>query len=392
MTGANDWTIDIETKGLPELKALYRLYGAEDKVMAKCFPQFAHNYNQVSREVMYNWFNKHLNLGLAEPVVEKEFKPATKQELSVYTEEHPHPTDALPAERLREVMTAASTRQINALLPKDAQSLTEFKSVFGTVLRGMIADQLPQASEVVETRLGDMEKLGDVWLRRYLLGRKGQNEQIPVVGVMGKEFDGMVVVWVHPEGKSSLWKSGKLVPAAQQIIDAKGAILAVDVFGTGELSLSKPSPIDAKYAGFTFGYNRSLLANRVHDILTAVVHGKNYDKVKTVHLVGFDKAGPWVLLARDLCGDAVVRTAADWNEFRFEKVRSMNDEMLLPGRAKYGDLPALAAVSAPHEIFIHNHKGAGAGRWMKGPFKPRWRRTSSRPAAIRRRWSGSSPG
>src|SRR5437763_2951785 len=38
MSGANDWTIDIETKGLPELKALYKLYRAEDQVMAKCFP------------------------------------------------------------------------------------------------------------------------------------------------------------------------------------------------------------------------------------------------------------------------------------------------------------------------------------------------------------------
>src|SRR5205085_213867 len=47
MSGANDWTIDIETKGLPELKALYKLYDAEDKVLAKCFPQFGHNYNQV---------------------------------------------------------------------------------------------------------------------------------------------------------------------------------------------------------------------------------------------------------------------------------------------------------------------------------------------------------
>src|SRR5262249_23895046 len=63
MSGANDWTVHIEKKGLPELKALYKLYGAEDRVLAKCFPQFGHNYNQVSREVMYNWFNKHLDLG-----------------------------------------------------------------------------------------------------------------------------------------------------------------------------------------------------------------------------------------------------------------------------------------------------------------------------------------
>ena len=98
MTGANDWTIDIETKGLPELKALYKLYGAEDKVMAKCFPQFDHNYNQVSREVMYNWFNKHLNLGQPEPVVEKPFVPVPPKELSVYDEQHPLPKDAVDAD------------------------------------------------------------------------------------------------------------------------------------------------------------------------------------------------------------------------------------------------------------------------------------------------------
>ena len=89
MTGANDWTIDIETKGLPELKALYSLYGAEDHVMAKCFPQFQHNYNQVSREVMYNWFNKHLKLGLPEPVARQPFVPVPPKELSVFDDQHP---------------------------------------------------------------------------------------------------------------------------------------------------------------------------------------------------------------------------------------------------------------------------------------------------------------
>src|SRR5438093_4302631 len=73
MSGADDWTKEIETKGLPELKALYKLYGAEDNVTAKCFLQFDHNYNQVSRELMYGWFNKHLKLGLKDPVQEKPF-------------------------------------------------------------------------------------------------------------------------------------------------------------------------------------------------------------------------------------------------------------------------------------------------------------------------------
>src|SRR5262249_57648108 len=113
------------------------------------------------------------------------------------------------------------------------------------------------------------------------------------------------------EGRGRFFKGGRLVGEAKRILDAKGAILAVDVFGPGELSLDKPYPINKDFAGYTFGYNRPLVANRVHDILTAVAHAKNYDKVKQVHLVRFGKAGPWVLLALGLCGAAAARPAAD---------------------------------------------------------------------------------
>src|SRR5712691_5033375 len=114
MSGADDWTIDIERKGVPQLKATYRLYDAEDRVMARCFPQFKHNYNQVSRELMYNWFNKHLRLGQPEPVVERPFVPVPPKELSVYDEQHPRPADATGVEALRKTMSEASDQQIAA--------------------------------------------------------------------------------------------------------------------------------------------------------------------------------------------------------------------------------------------------------------------------------------
>ena len=89
MTAADDWTKEIATKGLPELKQHYRLLGAEDLVMAKPLVQFPHNYNYVSRAVMYHWFNKHLKLGLAEPIVEEDFRPLSVAEMSVWDAAHP---------------------------------------------------------------------------------------------------------------------------------------------------------------------------------------------------------------------------------------------------------------------------------------------------------------
>ena len=87
--------------------------------------------------------------------------------------------------------------------------------------------------------VGDRQEQDGVISRRYLLSRKGKGEQVPAVGMCRANFNGTVVVWVDPAGKSSLYKDGKLVPAAAKILDAKAAILAVDVYDTGELTLDK---------------------------------------------------------------------------------------------------------------------------------------------------------
>jgi hypothetical protein len=264
-------------------------------------------------------------------------------------------------------MTETSDKQINALLPKD-ESLREYRRVIGTALRVMAGGGLPKAEEVEAKAVADAVGKAGEKVQHLLLGRRGSGEQVPAVLVRGKEFDGTVVVWVHPEGKAKLLQDGKLVPEAKKVLDSKAAILVVDVFETGELKGDKLMPIDGHYAGFTFGYNRPLVANRVHDILTAVAFAASHEKTKKVHLVGFEAAGPWVMLARGLCGDKVARTAADVNSFRYEKVRRVTDEMMLPGALKYGGLGALVSLAAPGELLLHNNRGTGIGKWTKAVY------------------------
>src|SRR5262249_51749550 len=192
---------------------------------------------------------KHLKIGWKDPVEEKPFEPVfPTKELSVFDKDHPHPADALKVDELRKKMTEASDKQIEALLPKDADSLKEFRRVIGTALRVMIHDRLPKPEEVESKEVGDRTERDGMVFRRYLLGRKDTGEQIPAVGLMGKDFDGTVVVWVHPAGKASLWQDGKLVPAAKAILDRKAAILAPDVYLTGEFEGAKPEPIAKGYA------------------------------------------------------------------------------------------------------------------------------------------------
>ncbi|OAI48089.1 hypothetical protein AYO44_01190 [Planctomycetaceae bacterium SCGC AG-212-F19] len=367
MSAANDWTREMETKGLPELKQLYKLYGAEDKVMAR-HAAFPHNYNQVSREWMYNWFNKHLNLGQAEPVVEKPFVPVAPKDLSVFDDQHPVPKDAVAAEGLRKYLSETSDKQIHALLPKDAEALKEYRRVIGTALRVMVNDRLPGKDQIEEKEIGIQTDKDGYRVRQLVLGRKGEGEQIPAIAIGGKQYKGTLVVWIHPAGKQSLWEAGKLTAAAKALLDKQAIILAPDVFLTGEFAGAKPAAVNTGYAGYTFGYNRSLLANRVHDILTAIGYAKTHKDVKTVHLIGWDQAGPWALLARPLCRDAVARTAVDFDQFRFDKVRTTTDDMMIPGALKYGGLPAFAGLCAPAPLYLHNVPGSGMGEWVKPAY------------------------
>jgi dienelactone hydrolase len=402
MSAANDWTIEIEKKGLPELKKLYHTMGAEELVTARCWPEFGHNYNQVSREMMYAWFNKHL-LGKSEEVKEQSFKPIPPKELSVYDAEHARPKDELDAKGLRAKMTEATDKQLKGLEPTDEKSLADFRRVVGTAMRVMIGEELPKPGALA-IRKGPKEvKLPDgVTMHLAAFGRQGEGDMVPHAGVFkGKPTAGFVV-WVHPEGKASLFEKGQLNPAAKALVDKGYAVVAPDVFQTGELTGRWPFtesekkgksdrdelkfPVNRQFAGYTYGYNRSVFAQRVHDILTTVAFARDMGKAKTIHLVGWEGAGPWVAAARAVCGDAVSRTAIDLNQFRFDRIADVTDENLLPGALKYGGLPAFLALCAPGEVFAHNHAGTSSGHLSKAAYD-----AAKTPEALKRQPEKAKP-
>jgi hypothetical protein len=365
-SAADDWTKEFMTKGYPELQRLYALYGKEPHVAAKAWLEYGHQYNRHAREFMYAFFSKHL-LGKDEPVAEKPYRPTPPKELSVYDQDHPRPKDELDAAKLREKMTAASDQQLAKITPTDAGSLFAFRRVVGTALRVMVGDELPKE---IAVRKGPVPSKHDGFhMHRAVLGRKDEADAVPCAGVYGpKAASDVLVVWVHPKGKASLLDGGKLAAPVQSLVDAGCSVVAPDVFGVGELAPDKSAPVNKDYAGYTYGYNRPLLGERVHDILTLVTFGTALLKVKKVHLVGWGEAGPWVVLAKALAGDKVARTAADLNRFRFDKLTDPADPMMLPGAVKYGGLGAFLALCAPGAVLAYNHEGTGTVKQSEAAY------------------------
>jgi dienelactone hydrolase len=369
MTAADDWTKEIATKGLPELKQHYRLFGKEDLVMAKPLVQFPHNYNYVSRAVMYLWMNKHLGLGLAEPIVEEDFKPLSKAEMSVWDDEHRKPRGGEEYERsLVRWISEDSQRQMEALVPRDAASLAEYRRVVGGAVDAMIGRGLPPAKWVQ----GDpfqVEEAGDWQMIKCLLRYAHEGEQIPAIFLAPKKATKAAVVWVDKNGKQGLFDGPEsATPNAQvrNLLAAGIVVLGIDLAGQGETTpdgkplakarLNRQNGWD-RYLGYTLGYNHSLFAQRVHDILTAVAYLKQTPASQKIGLVGLGGAGHWVAAARAQAGAAVDVAVVDTAGFRFAKIAALDDPDLLPGGAKYLDLPGILALSAPHRLIVLGEKG-----------------------------------
>ena len=117
-----------------------------------------------------------------------------------------------------------------------------------------------------------------------------------------------------------------------------------------------------EFAGYTFGYNHALFAQRTHDVLSIVsllrkTKPGSQPSVKTAAVAGWGDAGPIVAAARAVAGEAIDRAAVDTGGFRFGKLLDYRHPMFLPGGAKYLDLPGMIALAAPQPLWL-----AGEGK------------------------------
>ncbi|HEX5445991.1 MAG TPA: acetylxylan esterase, partial [Pirellulales bacterium] len=361
MTGADDWTKEIASKGLPELQQLYKLLGAEGQVMAKPLLHFPHNYNYVSRAVMYAWFNKHLKLGYQDPIVEEDFVPLSIAEMTVWDDTHRKPPSGDDYERsLVQYLTDEAQRQMTALTPKDAPSLAKYREVVGGAVDVLIGHNLadigsPEFDKTAEQDRGDyLQFLG-------VLRNARHGQQLPALFLEPKNWNQRVVIWIGESGKAGLLNDdGNPQPEIARLLAAGNAVASIDLLGQGEFLMPGQTPLKNRrvknpreFAGYTYGYNHTLFADRVHDILALISFVKNNErKPEHIDLVGLGGAGRWAAAAAAQAGDAIDRVAIDTAGFRFRNLTTFDDADFLPGIVKYGDLPALIALIAPRPLWL----------------------------------------
>lgn len=169
MSGADDWTRDLETRGLPELRAVYRLFGAERRVGACVFSRFPHNFNAPARACMVGWFARHL--GLQRPPEERDFRPLTAEELAVR---------APPADvgKIRSWRERVVREQLEELL-RAPRPLAAWRRVVGVAAEVLLGGPPPRAAELRVVR-SDCELLDGGTRRIHAVVVRPNEERVAV--------------------------------------------------------------------------------------------------------------------------------------------------------------------------------------------------------------------
>jgi dienelactone hydrolase len=356
LTTANDWTREMATKGFPDLKKVYTLMGAPDAVMLHRGEHFPHNYNAVARSAFYTWLNRHFRLGQTEPVIERDYPFIPPAELSVWDAQHPAPQrDDAEFERGLLRWWAQDSQARLASLPVE-----ESQGVGRAAWETLIGRSLSQVGEQSYEQTSKTDR--GTWLEiTGVLANRTQGEELPAVFCHPKEWSGTTVVWLTGEGKDGLYgPDGRLKPDVQALVDAGATVASADLLYQGEfmrdgrpLTQAPKVKETRESAAYTLGYNASVFAQRVRDVVSLVQFIQGHERQsKRVVLVGMAGAGPWVAAARVLCGDAVSEAVVDTGGFRFAKLLDYRDPNFLPGGAKYGDLPGLLALAAPGRTLV----------------------------------------
>jgi dienelactone hydrolase len=361
MTSANDWTKEMATKGFPDIQDTYALLGAPKNVMLQRGEHFPHNYNAVSRSAFYTWLNKHFKLGQKEPVIERDYQPLSREQLTVWNAEHPVPKENGPEfeKKLLRWLTEDAQKQ----LIHSAKSMEGIRRDLAKGHEVLIGRKLEQTGQVQWEMKSKEDR--DAFIEMTGTLTNAHQEVLPVVWLYPKKWNGKAVVWLDANGKAGLKTAdGKWKPGVAKLVESGATVLGIDLLYQGDfLEDGKPitqTPIVAnprEFAGYTFGYNHALFAQRAHDVLTAI-HFLRSAKIgdhpnpSSISIVALDRVGPIAVAARAIAGDAIDKSAINTNGFRFGKVLSYRDVDFLPGGSKYLDLPGMLVAVPTKPLWL----------------------------------------
>jgi dienelactone hydrolase len=288
VSATGDWTHNVPREEYPAIRKIYDLYGKGDQVEVVQIDE-KHNFNQPSREAVYQFFAKH-HPGLSD-----------SRELKEHDIEIPMLQDMAVLANRKFPENALDSGSVFTLWQKLAQEQNEHIQD-----REFLRDRLRQTL-AVET---PQDVVADINGRSIVLSRTSKKDRVPGAWIQCKNKAARVAIVVDPNGSSAAMDSVMV----KRLAGEGRTVLLPDVFQAGSARAPRPgdaavAPIpksgdsddEEAHADVAAGYGKFLTFNvsvdaaRVQDILTAIAHAHQGNR--GVDLYASGDAALWATFA-----------------------------------------------------------------------------------------------
>ena len=344
-----DWTRTTLTLEGPAIEKMYRLFNGGDKLRYECF-DYNHNYNKTSREAVYASFGQWL-LHAPDPALLKEaaYTKEPDADLRVFPNDK-FPTDAVTEEQLTEYLIKNTTNDWWTYAPINPPLLERYRKQMLPLWKRSLQVEFVERGLMAQP--GKITKAQEYTSTTVALGRTGKNDRVPVTLITPRrDALRVMVVMAHENGRNGfLDANGTPKGLVSKLLEKNLAVLLLDTFGTGESANTAAKARDYSKDFYTT-YNRTVVQERVQDLVTACAFAQTHGKGRRVVLFGTGRAGLWAMLAAP-ASDAV---AADCAQFDSTDDRNLlAQDLFSPGLRKLGGFEGVAAITATNPLLLHN--------------------------------------
>ena len=364
VSATGDWTRNTPTDEYPAIRGIYELYDAESQ-LEQVQIDAPHNYNQQSREQVYQFFAKRAFATPPEYLRDHALGGRGIQDLvSLWNRELP--PHALDQAGLIRSWIDEAQRQTEELLPTNGVTLAAAQKAFRERLGLAFMAEMPAAADLL---IEESEPLPNG--KMLLLGREGKGDRVPALLLKPRLAKAGVppTLIAHPEGLAWILSSSESREGMVRGLLARGGIvMGLDAFQTGRSKTTvEVTNVNDRSTRYFTTFNRTDDANRVQDILTAITALRLETGQESINLVGMGRAGVWSLFASALA-DPRVSLTADLARFDASSDSEYVHHFFVPGIRRAGDFRGAATLLASGEATLHNVAGSFPADWFQRSF------------------------
>jgi cephalosporin-C deacetylase-like acetyl esterase len=358
---AFQFSVGEAARSVARARPVFKLQGADAKLRHATF-ESRHDYSRPMREAMYGWMTRWLKgEGAGKPVPEPAHEVEKPEDLACYPGgKRPRGFLLLPQFAAREGRALASRHSgFKADHVEDWDSTAVHNR---TRLRREVLGDFPRAPKPA-AKLGKPETAGELRTTPVLLHPEAE---LPLPALLRQrikqEGRAPACVLLHLDGKSEALRH----PLAAGLLQRGWAVMAPDLRGTGETRPANDALAgapDHNSAEHALWVGRPLLGQWVFDVqclLDWLGLQPGLDP-RRFAVAGLGQAGVVAVCASGLLDDRITSAAALGAPVSFVTDRpypaGTRLGLIVPGILQVGDVPHLAALSAPRRLIVA--EGAG---------------------------------